>query len=265
MKLDFSDQVVIVTGAAGNLGSAVALAFRSLGARLALVERQEQLLEEAFPELMDDPDCLMNGRADLTNPEDVQAMVDQAMERFGRVDVLANTVGGYRAGPPVHETELNTWDFMLTLNAKVAFLTSRAVIPVMLSQGRGKIVHIGARPGLRGSAGAAAYSASKAAVIRLTESAAAEYRKQGTQHQLHSAGHHRHGREPREHARRRLQQVGSARVAGRRDPPSLLRSGSRHQRGGCARLRFDLRGCAQPNPRSGGRPGRGYNGSIEQQ
>jgi NAD(P)-dependent dehydrogenase (short-subunit alcohol dehydrogenase family) len=179
MKLDFSDQVVIVTGAAGNLGSAVALAFRSLGARLALVERQEQLLEEAFPELMDDPDCLMNGRADLTNPEDVQAMVDQAMERFGRVDVLANTVGGYRAGPPVHETELNTWDFMLTLNAKVAFLTSRAVIPVMLSQGRGKIVHIGARPGLRGSAGAAAYSASKAAVIRLTESAAAEYRKQG--------------------------------------------------------------------------------------
>jgi NAD(P)-dependent dehydrogenase (short-subunit alcohol dehydrogenase family) len=95
------------------------------------------------------------------------------------LDVLVNTVGGFRAGTPVHETPVETWDSMMSLNARTAFVVSQAVVPLMMGQGRGVIIHIGARPGLKGAANAAAYSASKAAVIRLTESLSAELRDSG--------------------------------------------------------------------------------------
>jgi NAD(P)-dependent dehydrogenase (short-subunit alcohol dehydrogenase family) len=108
----------------------------------------------------------------------VEAMVEEAAERLGRIDVLANVAGGYRAGTAVHETPLETWDFMLNLNARTAFSVSRAVIPHMLQQGAGKIIHVSARAGQQGSAKMAAYSASKSAVLRLTESMAAELKRQ---------------------------------------------------------------------------------------
>ena len=110
---DFSDRVVVVTGATGNLGGAVARAFGDAGAKLTLV-------------------------------------ADETIKHFGRIDVLVNTAGGYRAGSPVHETPIETWDFMLNLNARSVFLTSRAVIPCMLRQGYGKIISVAARAAERG-------------------------------------------------------------------------------------------------------------------
>ena len=104
-------------------------------------------------------------------------MAHQAVARFGRIDVLVNTVGGFRAGTPVHETPLETWDFMFQLNARTAFLASRAVIPHMLQQGQGKLIHVAARAALTGAAKMAAYSVAKSAVVRLTESMAAELRR----------------------------------------------------------------------------------------
>lgn len=176
---DFSNQVALITGASGNLGSAVARAFRASSAKLVLVDRREDILNEVFPDLMADPYCLLTSCADLTNPEEVGSVITAAMQRFGRIDVLVNTVGGYRAGKPLHETSLDTWQFMINVNAATVFITSQAVIPQMIAQKAGKIISLAARPGLRGQADAAAYSASKAAVIRLTESAAAELRHRG--------------------------------------------------------------------------------------
>ena len=86
---------------------------------------------------------------------------------------------GYRAGTPLHETPLDTLDFMLKLNATTTFNTNQAVIPHMIKQGGGKIVNIAARPGLAGRKNMAAYSASKAAVLRFTESASAEVKHHG--------------------------------------------------------------------------------------
>jgi NAD(P)-dependent dehydrogenase (short-subunit alcohol dehydrogenase family) len=106
-------------------------------------------------------------------------MVVETIKRLGRIDVLVNAVGGFRAGTPLHETSLETWDFMLNLNARSVFIASRTVIPHMLAQGSGKIVSVAARPGLRGNAKMAAYSVSKSAVIRLTESMAAELKGAG--------------------------------------------------------------------------------------
>jgi NAD(P)-dependent dehydrogenase (short-subunit alcohol dehydrogenase family) len=173
---DFSDRIVLVAGASGNLGQAVARAFVAAGANLVLLDRSPDRFSDLYPELVDSADHLLLGSVDATDPESVGQAVQRALDRFGRIDVVANTVGGYRAGQPVHETPMATWDFMLNLNARTAFVISKAVVPAMLAQGSGKIIHVAARASLAGSAKAAAYSASKAAVLRLVESMAAELR-----------------------------------------------------------------------------------------
>ena len=109
----------------------------------------------------------------------VEISVTEAYQHFGRIDVLVNTVGGFRAGMMLHETPIETLDFMLNLNARSVFIASQRVIPRMLEHGSGKIINMAARPGLEGKPGMAAYSASKSAVLRFTESMAAELKSQG--------------------------------------------------------------------------------------
>jgi NAD(P)-dependent dehydrogenase (short-subunit alcohol dehydrogenase family) len=176
---DLSNQVVIVTGAAGNLGKAVVDAFLEAGAKVACVDYSSDLLRQVYPESSISPERMFTGSADLTSQEDAARMAAQAVDRFGRIDVLVNTVGGYKAGDPLHETTLQTWEHMIDLNARTVFLASQAVIPQMLQQGSGKIISVAARPGLAGKANSAAYSASKSAVIRLTESMSEELREAG--------------------------------------------------------------------------------------
>jgi NAD(P)-dependent dehydrogenase (short-subunit alcohol dehydrogenase family) len=176
---DFSNRVVIVTGAAGNLGGTVAKSFLAANARLVLVDHAPDRLPRLFPDLEGSDDHFLATSVDLTETQAVRAMVGEALDRFGHIDVLANTTGGYRAGSPVHETSLEDWEFMLNLNARTVFIASSAVIPAMLRQGQGKIVNVAARAALQGSANAAAYSASKSAVIRLTESMSLELKKSG--------------------------------------------------------------------------------------
>jgi len=177
--LDLTDRVVIVTGAAGNLGSAVARAFRAAGAKQVLVDRDPDLLPRLFPDLTGLAGYYLAAPVDLTDEAAVKAMVDETLNRFGRIDVLVNVAGGYRGGTPVHETPLATWDFLLNLNARTVYIASSAVIPAMLRQGSGKIVNVAARAALQGAAKLGAYSASKSAVMRLTEAMAAELKNSG--------------------------------------------------------------------------------------
>ncbi len=178
-KFDFSDRVVMVSGASGNLGQAVTRAFHTAGANLVLLDRAPDRLQNLYPERAGSLAHLLLDSVDATDADSVERAVQAAVERFGRIDVVANTVGGWQGGTAVHETPLETWDFLHNLNARTAFILSRAVVPHMLKQGSGKIVHTAARAGLQGSAKGAAYSASKSAVVRLVESLAAELRHQG--------------------------------------------------------------------------------------
>lgn len=177
--VDFSDRVVVVGGAAGNLGGAVAHAFDAAGARLGLLDRQPDRLQRIYGRLAENPNHLLLGSVDLTDPESVERAVDTFIKQFGRIDVLVNTTGGYRGGTPVHETPLETWDFMFALNLRTTLLACRAIVPHMLEVGSGAIVNVAARQGLKGGAKSAAYAAAKSAVLRLTESLSAELKHAG--------------------------------------------------------------------------------------
>jgi NAD(P)-dependent dehydrogenase (short-subunit alcohol dehydrogenase family) len=175
---DFSGKVVMVSGASGNLGGAVVRAFQQAGAMLVVPDRASGRMQSLFPQLSAQEHLLLEN-TDVTIAEDMQWLVGKALERFGRIDVLVNTIGGFRAGKPLHETSIKDWDFMMDLNARSIFTICQAVLPTMLEQQSGKIVNIGARPALAAGPTNAAYSASKSAVVRLTESMAEAYKHQG--------------------------------------------------------------------------------------
>lgn len=176
---NFTDQVVIVSGATGNLGGAVAQAFAAAGATLVLPDRKQDTLASLFPTWVQEARHLFVTGVDLTVADDVDRLVQAALARYDRIDVLAHMVGGYRAGTAPHETAVDTWDFMLDLNARTTFLLNRAVAPAMLAQGRGRIINTASRSALAGGATDIAYAAAKSAVARITESMAAAYKKQG--------------------------------------------------------------------------------------
>lgn len=169
-------RVVVITGAAGNLGRAVAAAFAAEAARLVLVDRDEGALQRAYPG--SDGEQLL-APADLLVRPSVQAMAARAVERFGRIDALCNLAGGFRMGEAVHETSDETWSRMMDLNVRTLLNAVAAVVPHMLARGSGAIVNVGAGAALRGGAHMGAYAASKSAVIRLTESQSAELRGSG--------------------------------------------------------------------------------------
>lgn len=169
-------RVVLVTGAGGNLGRAVAATFARGGDRLVLIERKLDALHAHFG---DDGDAQVLVAADLLVAADAQRVVETAMKRFGRIDVLCNLAGGFRMGETVHETTAATWDFLLDLNARTVLHMAHAVVPEMLQHGRGWIVNVGAASAARGLAQMGAYTASKAVVQRLTEAMAAELRERG--------------------------------------------------------------------------------------
>jgi len=173
-----STQVVLITGAAGNLGVAVAAALRARGDRTVLVERSLEKLQRAHGAAAGD-EVLLLGGLDLADEDGWRAVVDRALARFGRVDALVHTVGAYRAGRTLADDDLATWDVLLGANLRTALLACRAVLPGMLAQGRGRIVTVASRDALVAAPGAAAYGASKAALLRMTEAIACECRGRG--------------------------------------------------------------------------------------
>jgi NAD(P)-dependent dehydrogenase (short-subunit alcohol dehydrogenase family) len=174
--MSFKEKVVLITGAAGNLGRAVAAAFAAEGAALVLVDLSQAGLAAAYPE-QDQRRLLL--AADLMQAPSAKQAVDAALAQFKRIDCLCNVAGGFKMGPTVHETPADLWKLMMDLNAGTVLNMAQAVVPGMVAAGSGKIVNIGAGGGLKGGARMAAYSASKSTVIRLTESMSAELREQG--------------------------------------------------------------------------------------
>ena len=173
--MSFKNQTVMLTGAAGNLGQALAAAFAQQGARLVLLGREVDALRAVFG--AEGPERLYLS-TDLLDVSQVAAALDAAIHRFGRVDVLCNLAGGFRMGQAVHETANSGWDFLVDINVRTLLNMARSVVPHMIECGGGKIVNVAAFAAQKGVAGMGAYCAAKSGVIRLTEAMAAELREQ---------------------------------------------------------------------------------------
>jgi NAD(P)-dependent dehydrogenase (short-subunit alcohol dehydrogenase family) len=176
---EWNERVVMVTGAAGHLGGAVVARLLEEKARLVAVDLEAEGLLRRFPRLAESRDHLVAAPVDLTDPDALAGWVKSAIDRWGRIDVLLNLAGGYQGGHPLHQADANEWDQMMDRNARSVFHACRAVIPWMIDRKSGWIVNVASRAALHGGPMVALYAASKAVVVRLTESLAEELKDQG--------------------------------------------------------------------------------------
>jgi NAD(P)-dependent dehydrogenase (short-subunit alcohol dehydrogenase family) len=170
----FTGKVIIVTGAAGNVGSALAVLLASRGARIAAVDTARERLE-ALTASLAGTGHLALADYDLTDPAAANALVAKVQDSCGRLDGVGTTVGGF-AMAKLADAGLDQWDAMFSLNVKTTWNIYRAAVPAIRTAGGGALVAIGSAAGLKGSGEMAAYSATKSAVMRLTESLADELR-----------------------------------------------------------------------------------------
>lgn len=110
-----TERVAIITGAVGNLGAATAQAFQTEGDKTVLVDRSPDPVRDAFASLVTSSGHFLAGGVDLSDAASLDKLVADTLARFGRIDVLVNTVGAWRGGKPVHETELADWDFLFNV------------------------------------------------------------------------------------------------------------------------------------------------------
>ena len=163
----FSEQVAIVTGAASGLGLAIAKKLHAEGAEVVALDLNEASLPISFA-------------VDLTKEDQVANVVNQIAEKFGRIDILVNSAGVTGAtNIKSHEVETDNLRFVFDVNFMASFFTARAVLPWMLKNNYGRILHIASVAGKEGNAGMLAYSASKAAVIGMTKVQGKEYAESG--------------------------------------------------------------------------------------
>jgi NAD(P)-dependent dehydrogenase (short-subunit alcohol dehydrogenase family) len=176
MELD--GQIAIVTGAGRGIGRATALELARMGADIVVAELDRAGADRTASEVKGLGRRVLIVPTDVTSRADLQAMADRARGEFGRIDVLVNNAGIYRAALPLEVTEEH-WDAVLDVNAKAVFFASQAVLPAMIAQKRGNIISLASLAGKVGSRNNLPYNASKAAVISITKSLALAHAADG--------------------------------------------------------------------------------------
>ncbi len=175
----FSSKLVLIAGGTGGLGRAVSLAFLQEGASVAVTFRAQEEFDALKNAAGREASLLTGHSVDVTDDDAVMKMVEGILANQGRMDVLVNTVGGYKAGMKLWNQDSKVLDQMLSLNLHSIWALARAVVPAILRQGEGAIVNVAAKAALDAPAGAAAYAASKAAAIAMMNSLAADLKGTG--------------------------------------------------------------------------------------
>jgi len=165
-------KLVLVTGANGGLGTYVTQAFLDAGATVVGTSRKIQAPDFDHPNFSAMP-------GDISSREAAKALLDQLAARFGKLDVLAHTVGGFAGGQSIAETDDATFLRMLEVNVNATFHLLGATLPLLRKTGNARIVAIGSRQALEPGANVGAYSASKAAMVSLINTVALENKDRG--------------------------------------------------------------------------------------
>lgn len=172
------DQVAIVTGASQGIGEALTLGLAEAGAHVALVSRTQSTLEAVASKVTALGRQALVVPTDLRDVGQIQAMVKQVHAHFGRIDILVNNAAWTNTCPALEVTE-EAWDQTMDTSLKGVFFASQAVAPIMIEQGRGKIVNIGSTLGKVAFSGRAVYAAAKGGIHQLTQALAYEWARQG--------------------------------------------------------------------------------------
>ncbi|HWJ07604.1 MAG TPA: SDR family NAD(P)-dependent oxidoreductase [Steroidobacteraceae bacterium] len=171
MSQAVAERVVVITGAFGALGMAVARAFAQTGARLALIDLA-QPSPDVQREFASGPHMLLGG-VDLSDLEVTRKAMAAIAMRLGGIDVLCNVAGGFR-WEKLEDGDVETWDTLYAMNLRSAVVCCKCALPALLERGAGRIVNIGAGAAAKAGLGMGAYTASKAGVQRLTEALSEE-------------------------------------------------------------------------------------------
>jgi len=177
-KYELQDKIAIVTGGAGGIGTCIAIGYAKAGANIVVASRNQESLDKVAIEIKSLGRESLAIATDITIPEQVDNMVKQTVDKFGRVDILVNNAGGPIAfNKKVEELSLEEWNANIALNLTGTFLCSVAVGKVMMEQKRGKIINVSSGAGTGASPRWAGYGAAKAGLLNLTESLAAGWAK----------------------------------------------------------------------------------------
>jgi NAD(P)-dependent dehydrogenase (short-subunit alcohol dehydrogenase family) len=176
--MELENQVAIVTGSGRGIGRATALELARMGADVAIAELDREAAARTADEVKAVGRRAIVVPTDVTSRKDLAVMAERARIDLGRIDVLVNNAGIYRAASTLDITEEH-WDAVMDLNAKAVFFASQAVLPAMIAQQRGSIVSLASMAGKIGSRTNLPYNASKAAVISITKSLALAHAADG--------------------------------------------------------------------------------------
>jgi NAD(P)-dependent dehydrogenase (short-subunit alcohol dehydrogenase family) len=179
MNQRFSGKVVLIAGGTGGLGRAVSAGFLAEGAQVIVTYHDQREMDE-LKRIADENATSLSGHSiDITDEAAVFQLVHTAVQQYGHLDVLVNTVGAYAGGAKLWEADSGVFERMLTLNLRAGYTLLRAAVPAMLKQGRGSIANIASRAAVDHAGGAAGYAASKAAAVAMIDSLAADLKGTG--------------------------------------------------------------------------------------
>lgn len=172
MSDTLQDRVAIVTGGAGGIGSRIAREFARNGANVVVASRSQAKLDKIADEVRSIGSKSLAIATDVTDPEQVDRMINQTVAEFGKVDIMVNNAGGAMFIKPPEKLEPAEWNAAIALNLTSVFLSSAAAGKVMMEHGGGRIINISSVAGMRLSPAFVHYGAAKAGVINLTKSLA---------------------------------------------------------------------------------------------
>lgn len=176
MEKLLQDKIALITGGSRGIGKGIARQYAAHGAAVIITGRNEETLKETTAQIVSGGGNADWITADVTCPEQIDSMVREVLQKYGRIDILVNNAGISRE-MPLLEMPVEVFDEIMTANMRSVMLVTKAVLPHMVSQKFGRIVNIGSGAALRGLPGSTAYSASKAAVVAFTQSLGDEIRK----------------------------------------------------------------------------------------
>jgi NAD(P)-dependent dehydrogenase (short-subunit alcohol dehydrogenase family) len=175
----FQGKTVIVTGAGTGVGRATALAFAREGARVVAASRRANLGEDTVAAIQASSGEALYVQTDVSQSRSVRLLVDAALQRYDKIDILVNNAAAMGAHVPTAEHTEEHWDEQLDTNLKGAWLCMKQVIPGMVQRGHGVIINVSSSAAVKNYPGLSAYSASKAGLDALTRVAALEYANAG--------------------------------------------------------------------------------------